>query len=179
MYPSAMAKNKLRNTARIFQPKLLLLLVAVCITSAFIFASTRKSFPHPAYFQGNTAATRSQRLHTNTKKNATQESDGRTLSTINTDGRVLSTINTDGRVLSTINPDRRALSTTMCSLSSRLCGDSAVRNCVIAHDYFPEEQHWNNTKARFQAVDLCLVSVGSNTTSFRRSCSNVVCGKIK
>ncbi|KAI0239802.1 hypothetical protein LSAT2_009465 [Lamellibrachia satsuma] len=154
-----MAKNKLRNTARIFQPKLLLLLVAVCIISAFVFTSTRKSFPHPAYFLGYAAATRSQRLHTNTQKYATQESDGTTLSTINTDGRVLltintdgrvlSTLNTDGRVLSTINPDRRALSTTTCSDSSRLCGDSAVRNCVIAHDYFPEEQHWNNTKASF------------------------------
>ena len=73
----------------------------------------------------------------------------RALSTIKPHVRALSTIKPHVRALSTINTDRKALSTSACSDSSRLCGDSAVRNCVVERDYFPEEQHWNNTNASF------------------------------
>ena len=36
-----------------------------------------------------------------------------------------------------------------CSHSSRLCSDNAIRNCLVASDYFPTEAHWRNSNASF------------------------------
>ena len=36
-----------------------------------------------------------------------------------------------------------------CSHSSRLCSENAIRNCLVASDYFPNEAHWRNSNASF------------------------------
>ena len=36
-----------------------------------------------------------------------------------------------------------------CSLNSRLCSDSAIRNCLLASERFPKELRWSNTNTSY------------------------------
>ena len=98
--------------------------VLLSVIGIFIFASTTNVFPHssPAYRHGygrGHVMAIRKQRFPTNDKKYTTQSDG------------------------------RAVLTTGCSYSSRLCSDSAVRNCLVARDHFPEEQHWNNNNASF------------------------------
>ena len=98
--------------------------VLLCVIGIFIFTSTTNVFPYssPAYRHGygrGHVMAIRKQRFPTNDKKYTTQSDG------------------------------RAVLTTGCSYSSRLCSDSAVRNCIVARDHFPEEQHWNNNNASF------------------------------
>ena len=48
-----------------------------------------------------------------------------------------------------VHADRKHVRSDACSPSKRICSTSAIRNCAVARNCFPEENHWTHVNATF------------------------------
>ena len=72
---------------------------------------------------------------------------GTSLSGKRVSGRhVLTVIDT---VIITVHKDQKVHETDACSSSERICSTSAIKNCAVARNYFPEETKWTHANATF------------------------------